>query len=68
LRALGHTVAAANGDGMGGYQAVSFTPFAKGSLPAGTPKAHAGVSVDAPIDGVYRGASDHRKDGQAVGW
>jgi gamma-glutamyltranspeptidase/glutathione hydrolase len=44
LRELGHTVVSANGQGMGGYQAI------------------------ARIDGVYRGASDHRKDGQAVGW
>jgi gamma-glutamyltranspeptidase/glutathione hydrolase len=59
LEALGHTVAAANGADMGGYQAVSFTPSA-------TPRA--GVFAGEPIDGVYRGASDHRKDGQAVGW
>ena len=44
LKALGHTVVSANGDDMGGYQAIS------------------------SIAGVYRGASDHRKDGQAVGW
>jgi gamma-glutamyltranspeptidase/glutathione hydrolase len=44
LRELGHTVVSANGQSMGGYQAI------------------------ARIDGTYRGASDHRKDGQAVGW
>jgi gamma-glutamyltranspeptidase / glutathione hydrolase len=44
LKALGHTVVSANGDDMGGYQAIS------------------------SIAGIYRGASDHRKDGQAVGW
>jgi gamma-glutamyltranspeptidase/glutathione hydrolase len=44
LKALGHTVVSANGEDMGGYQAIAFT------------------------GGVYRGASDHRKDGQAVGW
>jgi gamma-glutamyltranspeptidase / glutathione hydrolase len=44
LKALGHTVESANGEDMGGYQAISW------------------------IDGVFRGASDHRKDGQAVGW
>jgi gamma-glutamyltranspeptidase/glutathione hydrolase len=68
LKALGHSVTAANGNGMGGYQAVSFTPFVKRSLLSGTPEPHPAVSVDGPIDGVYRGASDHRKDGQAVGW
>jgi hypothetical protein len=24
--------------------------------------------MEQPIAGVYRAASDHRKDGQAVGW
>jgi gamma-glutamyltranspeptidase / glutathione hydrolase len=68
LKALGHTVVAANGEDMGGYQAVSFTPSAA-AAPSGvksTPRE--AVSADEPIDGVYRGASDHRKDGQAVGW
>ena len=45
LTDLGHQVALANGEMMGGYQAIGRSP-----------------------DGVYRGASDHRKDGQAVGW
>jgi gamma-glutamyltranspeptidase/glutathione hydrolase len=44
LRELGHNAVSANGEGMGGYQAIAL------------------------IDGVYRGGSDHRKDGQAVGW
>jgi gamma-glutamyltranspeptidase/glutathione hydrolase len=44
LQSMGHTVVSANGEDMGGYQAITF------------------------IDGVYRGASDHRKDGQAAGW
>jgi gamma-glutamyltranspeptidase/glutathione hydrolase len=44
LASLGHQVTCANGEKMGGYQAI------------------------ARIDGVYRGASDHRKDGQAVGY
>jgi gamma-glutamyltranspeptidase/glutathione hydrolase len=58
LKSLGHNVVCANGEDMGGYQAVSFTSAAPRD----------GAAVDAPIDGVYRGASDHRKDGQAVGW
>jgi len=53
---------------MGGYQAISFTPRAAQALPVDKRTAHDGVSVDKPIEGVYRGASDHRKDGQAVGW
>jgi gamma-glutamyltranspeptidase/glutathione hydrolase len=44
LQEMGHQVLSANGETMGGYQAI------------------------ARIDGIYRGASDHRKDGQAVGY
>jgi gamma-glutamyltranspeptidase/glutathione hydrolase len=44
LSALGHKVVAANGDDMGGFQAITLS------------------------GGVYRAASDHRKDGEAVGW
>jgi gamma-glutamyltranspeptidase/glutathione hydrolase len=58
LKALGHTVVCANGDDMGGYQAISFMPAA----------AAARSGDEKPIGGVYHGASDHRKDGQAVGW
>ena len=58
LGALGHRVVPANGEDMGGYQAISFAP-------AGTARSAGG---DEPIDGLYKGASDHRKDGQAVGW
>jgi len=25
-------------------------------------------SDDMPVNGIYRAGSDHRKDGQAVGW
>jgi gamma-glutamyltranspeptidase/glutathione hydrolase len=46
LSGLGHKVESANGEDMGGFQAIWL-------LPAG---------------GVYRAASDHRKDGEAVGW
>lgn len=67
LKALGHTVTSANGDDMGGYQAMSFTPFAAGAARPGDKLAPPG-SAPKPIEGVYHGASDHRKDGQAVGW
>jgi gamma-glutamyltranspeptidase / glutathione hydrolase len=46
---------------MGGYQAIHFTPEEAGQWPAGT-------GVDGPVNGVYRAASDHRKDGLAIGW
>jgi gamma-glutamyltranspeptidase/glutathione hydrolase len=59
LSTLGHKVVAANGDDMGGYQAIQFMPYADDGQTTGGEK---------PINGVYRGASDHRKDGEAVGW
>jgi gamma-glutamyltranspeptidase/glutathione hydrolase len=59
LRELGHDVASDNGEDMGGYQAIWFTPSPQ---PATTPAA------TAPVQGLYRAASDHRKDGAAVGW
>jgi gamma-glutamyltranspeptidase/glutathione hydrolase len=79
LKALGHKVVSANGDDMGGYQAISFTPFsaptstaassaAAPAPPAGGATPRDARAVETPIEGVYRGASDHRKDGQAVGW
>jgi len=68
LKALGHTVSSANGDEMGGYQAISFTPSAVPESPANHATPRDGASADAPIEGVYHGASDHRKDGEAVGW
>jgi gamma-glutamyltranspeptidase/glutathione hydrolase len=45
LKAMGHTVRAVNGAGVGGVQTIMVNP-----------------------NGGYRGASDFRKDGQAVGW
>jgi gamma-glutamyltranspeptidase/glutathione hydrolase len=55
LAAMGHQVQAVSGGYVGGFQAILVTP-----PPAGTeaPSAH----------GYYRAGSDHRKDGQAVGW
>jgi gamma-glutamyltranspeptidase/glutathione hydrolase len=61
LRALGHVVSSANGEDMGGFQAIWLQPYA----------ADPGAAVAAgpqPIAGVYRAASDHRKDGAAAGW
>jgi len=61
LRALGHTVKAVNGEDMGGFQAIRLD----GSM---LPAAIGSAAQDRPISGLYRGASDHRKDGEAVGW
>jgi gamma-glutamyltranspeptidase/glutathione hydrolase len=51
----GHRVRSVPGDWVGGYQAIMVTPDA--SSPA-----------DAPVGRTYRAGSDHRKDGQAVGY
>jgi gamma-glutamyltranspeptidase/glutathione hydrolase len=69
LGAMGHKVVRVEGDDdqFGGYQAVLFERDP--TLP--TPWSHGhghGHGRDAPVNGVYRAASDFRKDGQAVGW
>lgn len=61
LKARGHKVEAANGEDMGGYQAIQFVPEAAGALPG--PERAGG-----PVNGVYVAGSDHRKDGLAIGW
>jgi gamma-glutamyltranspeptidase/glutathione hydrolase len=58
LQAMGHTVTSINGDTVGGYQAIMFTPDATAAGQAGA----------GPIKGFYRAGSDHRKDGAAVGY
>jgi gamma-glutamyltranspeptidase / glutathione hydrolase len=63
LAAMGHKVRESVFDTMGGYQAILFQPEKEGDFPA--PAGHAPGS---PLNGVYRAASDHRKDGSAVGW
>ena len=62
LHGLGHHVVAANGEDMGGFQAIWFVPsFA-------TPAESALPGASRPVSGIYRGASDNRKDGGAAGW
>jgi gamma-glutamyltranspeptidase/glutathione hydrolase len=54
LKSMGHKVTSISGSAVGGYQAILVTP---GPDPAN------------PAQGrYYRAGSDHRKDGQAVGW
>ena len=62
LAAMGHTVLSVNGDDMGGSQVIMFQPD--------TDAAGGRERRDPPSDGsgYYRGSSDFRKDGQAVGW
>ena len=63
LKARGHRVVAASGEDMGGFQGIWWEPSAAGARdPA------AGGDGHGPIDGTYRAASDHRKDGAALGW
>jgi len=80
LQSMGHHVVSANGEGMGGFQAVwhqTSPPAASSDQPAATGAGREASAADAgallaitdrPVAGVYRAASDHRKDGQAVGW
>ena len=60
LRAMGHRVRSTNGEDMGGYQAIWWF--------SGAGDAMESPESDGPVNGVYRAASDHRKDGAAVGW
>jgi gamma-glutamyltranspeptidase/glutathione hydrolase len=62
LQAMGHAVESVNGSRVGGYQSIMFVPT--------TPPASTGLAAGlaAGLGGYYRAGSDHRKDGQAVGW
>ncbi|SED89973.1 gamma-glutamyltranspeptidase / glutathione hydrolase [Rhizobiales bacterium GAS191] len=53
LAAMGHNVVSINGAPVGGFQSILFTPLAEGA---------------SRLHGFYRAGSDHRKDGEAVGW
>lgn len=62
LLAMGHNVVSADGDAMGGYEAILFTPDPK------EPKPDGAKNSQQPINGYYRAGTDHRKDGMALGW
>jgi gamma-glutamyltranspeptidase/glutathione hydrolase len=62
LQRKGHAVERATGVAVGGYQGILFTRDS--ALPSPTFDRRS----DRPVNGVYRAGSDHRKDGQAVGW
>jgi gamma-glutamyltranspeptidase/glutathione hydrolase len=61
LIAKGHEVRSVDGGAVGGYNAILF------ALDPNLPRPVEGDNLS-PVNGVYRAGSDHRKDGQAVGW
>jgi gamma-glutamyltranspeptidase/glutathione hydrolase len=65
LQAKGHNVRAVSGGAVGGYQGILFTRDPSLPVPTFGPE---WAAQDRPVNGVYRAGSDHRKDGQAVGW
>ena len=65
LKAKGHDARAVDGGAVGGYQGILFTRDP--NLPQPTIDQRS-IDEDRPVNGLYRAGSDHRKDGQAVGW
>ncbi len=65
LRLKGHTVRSVDGGAVGGYQGILFARDPQLPEPTFDPGS---ITEDRPVNGVYRAGSDHRKDGQAVGW
>ncbi len=65
LRARGHVVRGVGGGAVGGYQGILFTRDPEMTPPLRNQQS---IDEDLPVNGVYRAGSDHRKDGQAVGW
>ena len=65
LEAKGHQVRSVNGGAVGGYQGILFTRDPNLPVPTYTSES---IEEDHPVNGIYRGGSDHRKDGGVVGW
>jgi len=65
LKAKGHELRSVTGGSVGGYQGILFTRDPRMPEPVFDQRA---ATEDLPVNGVYRAGSDHRKDGEAVGW
>ena len=62
LKAMGHNITPINGGGVGGYEALLFTPDPK------EPKPSMDRNSQQPVNGYYRAGTDHRKDGSSAGF
>ena len=62
LAKMGHNVSPTNGGAVGGYQALMFTRDPTQPTPKSSDH------DEGAVNGFYRAGSDHRKDGEAVGW